>query len=117
MNLASAQLMFKICYFLTPTVRGNFKNDERFREEMWRCPDCVSLAEETATDSPSTSPPLATGSLASASPPADFDSQSHLMVDCVANQDLRVGRDMGKPQDLIDFFRDLITRRKEKYAC
>ena len=118
MNLSSAQLMFKVRYFLTPTVRGNFKSDKKFRDEMWRCPDCAGLDDKSSHHTPQLGLAGGTAPATGGSPTLDnFDSQTHLIVDCVANQDLREGRDMFKPQDLIDFFRDLIARRKERYEC
>ena len=81
--------------FMIPTIRKNFKNHRRYKEERYRCPDCALMGILDASD-----------------------SQEHVLTaSCQANSDLKVGRDFSKDQDICDFFHDLMKRRIERYGC
>ena len=81
--------------YMIPTIRKNFKNHRRYKEEKYRCPDCASIGILDVSD-----------------------SQEHVLTSsCPANSDLKAGRDFSREKDICDFFHDLIKRRIERYGC
>ena len=128
-------MRYRIKYQLTHTVRMNWKNDKRYTAENFRCPDCLFLRQDVSQDSrvdipdsPSSGQP--TGSDPRGQPevvyrcagsksnsPVEFDTQFHLSTSCTANSDLREGRDLNSHKGIVNFFCDVIERRKTTYEC
>ena len=41
MNIAQSRLFFKVQNFVTPTIKLNFKSDQKFRAMKFVCSDCI----------------------------------------------------------------------------
>ena len=95
LNLRDIRVKVQSELFMIPSIRKNFKNNRRYKEENFSCPDCTSIGILNISD-----------------------SQEHVLTSsCQANSDLKIGRDFSKDKDLCDFFHDLIERRIERYGC
>ena len=93
LNLRDSRVIFRRnCYFL-PCVRLNFKSDKKYKSEGYLCPDCLAL-------DPSVSHP---------------DHQDGLLS-CLGNSDLRVGRDLTNLKQEAAYYRDVISRRTQRYG-
>ena len=96
LNLTESRVLFRRSSSILHTVRMNWKNDKRFREEGYDCIDCLSLE-----------------------PPVRHPDHQDILVTsvCQGNRDLREGRLMSRERDIAHFFLDLIARRNDKYGC
>ena len=81
LHLADARLRFSIKSKMTKTIQMNFKGDPKYSKNLWKCQDCHTP-----------------------------DTQEHV-VRCPTYQQLRVGKDLGKDKDLVDYFRKVIENR------
>ena len=43
MDLRGARLRFKLRSKMTPTVKSNFKNDKKFKQQKWSCEGCSKV--------------------------------------------------------------------------
>ena len=91
LDLENVQMNFKIRSKVVPTIRKNFPS--KYRERSLTCQSCKSLH-----------PPLSI-------PPED--SQSHLILECPAFENLREGRDMMNPLHLAEYFRAIVQHRMD----
>ena len=85
LNLHDSCMRFHILSKMVPTVRSNFRN--RYKDSK-QCPSCATRDN---------SQPLG--------------SQSHLLVDCPAFEELREGKDLSDDKDLADFFTNIVKHR------
>ena len=83
LHLADARLRFSIRSKMTRTVQMNFKGEPKYSKNLWKCLDCQIP-----------------------------DTQEHI-VRCPVYQPLRVGKDLNKDKDLVDYFRKVIDRRQK----
>ena len=86
LNLSQSRLRYKIRAEMIPTVQMNFQSDRKFTHNIWKC-ECGHM-----------------------------DSQTHLQNFCPLYDDIRKGKDMSNDEDIVDFFRQVIARRKEDDA-
>ena len=76
------------------TIRDNFRNNKKYKQENYQCPDCLALGI-----------------------PGQIDDQDHVLTSsCIANSDLRSCLNLDQDQDICDIFRDLIDRRMERFG-
>ena len=92
LNVNDARMYFRIKYFLVPTFRLDFKNNNRYKAEEWLCPDCVARVQR--------------------------DRQSNLReLKRICEQDshdqLRDKTDFSDPKQEVAFFRNVMERRNE----
>ena len=92
-NLLETRVLFRRASFLLQSVRLNWKNSKKYREEGYDCSDCLSL-----------------------DPPFRHPDHQDILVTpaCLGNSDLRLRRDMSTERGQAQFFIDLISRRKER---
>ena len=91
LHLQSARLRFKIRAKMTPTIQMNFKNDPKFKANMWTCLGCDSRSEDgTNLGCP--------------------DTQAHVLL-CRGYSDLRDGKNLENDRDLVEYFAAVIRRR------
>ena len=83
MTLSSARTNFKL-RSKTIEVKYNFKNNPKYKAERWRCDSCVS---ELA-----------------------IEDQQHIIV-CPAYEKLRVNRSLDNDQDLVNYFKEVLSIR------
>ena len=81
LDMSSARDNFRLRSKMTRTVKFNFPSDRKYQAELWSCWHCSSI-----------------------------DSQTHIMV-CHAYQEFREGKDLGKDQDLVNYFRQVLKLR------
>ena len=62
-------------------IAFNFSSDQKYVNRLWQCTHCASI-----------------------------DSQSHVLI-CAGYKHLREGKDLGSDNDLVSYFRDLISIR------
>ena len=74
LNLSDARLKFAIRSKMTKTVQMNFKGDQKYAKNHWRCLECQTP-----------------------------DTQEHI-VRCPFYQHLRVEKNMNFDKDLVDYF-------------
>ena len=115
MTISKSRLYFKIQSSITPTVRLNFKSDKKFKSQNWICTDCMELNIDSCIDNKTKKDEFVTMNISSREYFGFTDSQEHLMLQCRANEDLRMGKDvMGNNEDCVTFFQQLIQRRLDK---
>ena len=91
LHLQSARLRFKIRARMTPTIQMNFKNDPKFKANMWTCLGCDTGSEDgTNLGCP--------------------DTQAHVLL-CRGYSDLRDGKNLENDRDLVEYFAAVIRRR------
>ena len=81
LHLSEARDKFRICSFMTRTVKSNFSSDKRYMSELWSCWHCPNI-----------------------------DSQAHIRV-CPAYQKLREKKDLENDHDLVSYLREVIEMR------
>ena len=81
LNVPDARLRFAIRTYMTRTVKMNFKGVRSYADSNWRC-DICNLP----------------------------DTQEHL-ISCKGYKSCRVGKDLTRDKDLVDFFRNVISLR------
>ena len=91
LNLHSARLRFKIRSKMTPTIQMNFKNDPKFKANMWTCLGCDNRAEDSTNL-------------------GCRDTQAHVLA-CGGYSDLRDGKNLENDKDLVEYFAAVIRRR------
>ena len=74
------------------TVRHNFKSNKKYEAEDHLCPDCLALV-----------------------PPEKHPDTQEQLLHCKGNKDLRRGKDLGDERDEAQFYREVITRRNQRY--
>ena len=95
LNIADSRMRLRSKLGMVPSIRNNFRNNKRYKEENYQCPDCFAMGI-----------------------PDKQDEQEHVLTSsCVANSDLREGRNLENDKDICDFFRDLVNRRNERYGA
>ena len=95
LNVEDSRMRLRAKLGMVPSIRNNFRNNKKFKDENYQCPDCLALG---ITDKK--------------------DDQEHVLTSsCVANSDLRMGRNLDQDQDICDFFRDLVNRRLERHGA
>ena len=93
MNLHDSRVLFRYDFKLLQSIQMNQKSNKRYRENSYRCIDCLSV-----------SPPV-----------SHPDSQEALVSEvCQGNSDLRAGRRLSQPKELAMFLRAVISRRNER---
>ena len=75
------------------TVRLNFKADKLYKKGKFECPDCLTLV-----------------------PPIHHPDSQELLLTCVANRDLREGRDLSNLKEEAEYYLRVISRRTQKYG-
>ena len=93
LNLQDARTIFhRNCYFL-PCVRLNFKSDKKNKSEGYLCPDCLAI-----------------------DPPVSHPDHQDSLLSCLGNSDLRVGRDMTNLKEEAAYYREIISRRTQRFG-
>ena len=93
LNLQDSRIYFRKTCFLLQTVRLNYKSNKQYKAESYLCPDCLSL------DPPISHP----------------DDQASLLT-CHGNSDLRVGKNLRNLKEEMEYYRNIISRRTQKYG-
>ena len=115
MNISKSRLFFKVQSLITPTVRINFKSDKKFKSQKWICTDCMEENIDNCINNITQKDDVVQTNISSHEYFGFTDSQEHLMLQCRANEDLRMGKDvMGNNKDCVTFFQQLIQRRLDK---
>lgn len=83
MTMKEAQTNFKFRTHMT-NVKFNYKNDKKYREELWRCDSCKSA----------------------------IDTQSHILW-CPAYRELRIGKNINNDSDLVNYIQKVMKVREE----
>ena len=94
MNIASSRLYFKIQNSITPTIKLNFKSDQKFRKMKFVCSDCIEDENANLSQSMSLEPGRVQLEISSRKYLGYPDSQNHQMLFCQANTDLRKVRNL-----------------------
>ena len=81
LNIPDARLRFALRSKMTRTIKMNFKGIKSYAVDNWQCNDCKVP-----------------------------DTQEHVLS-CPAYNNLRVGKDLQKDKDLVDYFRQIILLR------
>ena len=89
LSLEMVRLRFKIASKVVPTVRKNFKR--KYQNTTLSCPSCKNLDNQNSNP--------------------QEDSQSHLLLDCPAFEQLREDKDFSNDQELTEFFKAVIEYR------
>ena len=84
LNLADARLRFALRTRMTMTVQANYKGDQTFKSNGWKCQECQVL-----------------------------DTQEHV-VRCPIYISLRNGKDLSSDRDIVEYFRRVIDIRKKE---
>ena len=91
LDVESSRMKLKSELGMIPTIRNNFKNNRKYKLENFQCLDCDAIGLSGIPD-----------------------TQEHCVsTACVANSDLREGKDFSKDGDMCLFFSQLIARRME----
>ena len=91
LNLAKARLIFrKNCGFLK-TFRMNFKNEKRYKNLGFECPDCMYL-----------------------NPPVSHTDHQDFLTSCKGNEDLRTDLNLRDISQLAKYIRRVIERRIQR---
>ena len=83
MTMKEAQTFFKYRTHMT-NVKFNYKNDNKNREELWRCDSCKSA----------------------------IDTQSHILW-CPSYKELRAGKDIKNDKDLVNYILKVMDIREK----
>ena len=86
LNVNDSRVRFKIASEMLPSIKMNFQSDKKFTADCWTCDGC----SDGLTDK--------------------RDSQNHVLY-CEAYEEFRIGKDLSKDQDLVDFFKSVIEHR------
>ena len=81
--MADARLKFALRTRMTKTVQANYKGDQKFKSNDWKCKECQVL-----------------------------DTQEHI-VRCPTYRSLRNDKNLTNDKDLIDYFRKVIDIRSK----
>ena len=81
LSLEDGRMMFKLNCEMCPGIKINFQNDKKFTDDLWSCITCNAI-----------------------------QSQNHLEY-CIIYSDLRDNKDLTKDTDLVQYFREVITRQ------
>ena len=92
LNLHDSRVLFRKITFLLQTVRHNFHGNKRYKAEGYLCPDCQALT-----------------------PPVMHPDDQVSLLTCQGNIDLRLGKDMSDIKQEIEYYREVIKRRKELF--
>ena len=82
LNPSDARLKFKIESQMVPGIKMNFKNNQKYKQELYKCDHCPAL-----------------------------DSQDHLRW-CQSYAHLREGKDLSIDADLVAFFKGVMMMRE-----
>ena len=96
LDIESARYRFRISSSLVHTIRGNFSDKYRKRNEPLTCPSCRNLNTNTTSSNNSFELPT--------------DSMSHVMI-CPAFRDMRENLDTDNDRDLVEYFKGVVERR------
>ena len=91
LHLQSARLRFKIRAQMTPTIQMNFRNDPKFKSNMWTCSGCDNRSDDSDNQ-------------------GCRDTQAHVLV-CRGYSDLRDSKNLENDKDLVEYFAAVIRRR------
>ena len=117
MNIASSRLYFKIQNYITPTIKLNFKSDQKFRKMKFVCSDCIEEENANLSQSMSLEPGRVQLEISSRKYLGYPDSQNHQILFCQANADLREGKNiLENENDCVSFFQQLLERRLNKLS-
>ena len=86
LNVNDSRVRFKIASEMLPSIKMNFQSDKKFTADCWTCDGC----RDGFTD--------------------NRDSQNHVIF-CEAYEEFRIGKDLSKDQDLVDYFKSVIEHR------
>ena len=86
LNVNDSRVRFKIASEMLPSIKMNFQSDKKFTADCWTCDGC----RDGLTDK--------------------RDSQNHVIF-CEAYEEFRIGKDLSKDQDLVDYFKSVIEHR------
>ena len=84
MSTVDARLKFSLRSRMTRTVQTNFKGDPKFSKNRWLCVECGNI-----------------------------DTQEHIM-ECHKYSDLRLGMNLKNDDDLVKYFRKVISLRESR---
>ena len=103
LDLESVRYRFRISSKMID-VRANFPR--KYKRSGINCPSCKQLRIVEDNVAPST-----TSNLCDSSDPAE--SQSHLMFDCLAFQELRQNYDLSEDSQIVEFFKEALLHRDQ----
>ena len=86
LNVTDSRIRFKLATQMLPTIKMNFQSDMKFTADCWVCDSCRDGQNDKR------------------------DSQNHVMI-CKAYESFRVGKDLSKDKDLVDFFKSVVEHR------
>ena len=115
MTIAQSRLYFKVQNFITPTIKQNFKSDQKFRAMNFVCTDCMEEEKENLSQPINSEPGRIQVELSSRKYSGYPDNQEHQIFQCQANADLREGKNIMENEiDCVTFFQQLLERRMNK---
>ena len=79
-----ALIQFRLRGKVLHTVKTHFKNDNKFKSELWTCEGCPSF----------------------------LDTSHHILHQCVLYEDLRQDLDLENSKDIVTFFKRVLLRRE-----
>ena len=83
LNIHDARTKFALRSKMTKTIKLNFKNDPKYKKELWQCNDCTKI-----------------------------DSQEHILW-CQAYAALRVDKNLDEDKDLTRYFQQVLRYRED----
>ena len=83
LNMSNARVKFRIRTKMVENIAFNFSSDQKYANRLWQCTHCDHI-----------------------------DSQSHVLI-CVGFKHLREGKNLKSDQDLVRYFRDVISLRDQ----
>ena len=103
MDLESVRYRFRISSKMVD-VKANFPR--KYRSSSLNCPSCRIIMKKKEDDNNEFKPP-------SNDPKSPAESQSHLMDDCLAFDELRDKYDLTQDDQIVSFFKEALTRRDQ----
>ena len=96
LDLDGTRMMMKIEGGMVNTIRGNFKELYRRKNQPITCQFCVDPREESVTEIETENP---------------LDTQLHVIEECAAFDDLHIKYDLKSDIGLVKFFKEVVKRR------
>ena len=118
MNLESVRTRFRVANEMVATIRKNFSS--KYRNKTLTCPSCIDVDPPNISNSDNNSPNNNSNSQQHNNSSNNkqnslkpVDTQSHVLHECVAFEDLREKFDTREDTQLVEFFKEVVKRRIE----
>ena len=118
MTLTDSRLAYKIETYSVNSIKLNFKSDKRYKSEGWLCDDCKDSSGDGGERGghlsriPYGEAKVTAGNIPQ--PGGYLDSQEHVKIHCVKNNEIRKGKNLDNLQDCVFIFKQVLIRRAKQ---